>query len=479
MGTETTGADTLHASLWLDTTVPTVFEPLQEDLKVEVAVLGGGIVGVTAALLLRDAGLDVALIDATRIGHGVTGHTTAKVTSLHGLIYTKLARKVGKEAARDYGHANEEGIDLVAGMVERLEIDCEFRRRDNFTYAEEERDRSKLETEAELAAELGLPAELVETVDLPFPTAGAVKFRNQAEFHPLRYLYALTEHLAESGVHIFEGTRARKVKDGTPCRVLTASGPSITADRVIVATHFPFPDRGLFFARQFPSRSYVVAGRLDAEPPRGMYLSTESSPHSIRVHPGREEEGHLLLIGGEGHKVGEGNESERFEKLASWARGRFDLDEISHRWSSQDNMPADEMPFVGPLVPFSDRILTATGFRKWGLAAGSAAAAALTDAVLDAPKRREWAGSFDSVRLRPRASLVSLVKENAETGFHFVADRLTNRGAPRCTHLGCLLSWNEAESSWDCPCHGSRFSTEGEVLQGPAVDPIEPPPGPP
>jgi glycine/D-amino acid oxidase-like deaminating enzyme/nitrite reductase/ring-hydroxylating ferredoxin subunit len=488
-------------SLWLATTPDDGFPRLDRDLNVDVAVLGGGIVGVTVAYLLGQAGATVVLAEADRIGAGVTGYTTAKLTSLHGLTYSRLVSRFGNDGARTYGEANEAGLARIAELVEELQIDCDFRRRPNYTYSESRGERDKLKQEAETAAELGLPASYTERLDLPFPIAGAVRFDEQAEFHPRKYLLALARAITGNGLQLFEQTRAESVDDGHPCRVKTERGHTITAERVVVATHMPFLDRGLFFARVHASRSYVLALRSGAPVPQGMYLSTESPPHSIRAHP--VGDGELVLVGGQSHKTGEADSSERYRKLHAYARRRFEVESVEYRWSTQDNMPVDGIPYIGRLWPFSDRILTATGFNKWGLAQGTAAAMIMFDAI--EARSNPWASFFATTRLNPVASARTFVKENADVALHFVGDRLVKRSSAaklrdgegrvvrsglgqvavhrddrgklhavsaRCSHLGCIVSWNSAERTWDCPCHGSRFGYDGRVVQGPAVKPL-------
>jgi Rieske Fe-S protein len=273
-----------------------------------------------------------------------------------------------------------------------------------------------------------------------------------------------------------------------------------------VANHFPFTDRALLFARMHPERSYCVAARIEGAPPNGMFISASSPTRSIRSHPLDEEE--LLIVGGEGHKVGQGGDhGARYRRLAAFAEENWSVREVLYRWSSQDNMPADGLPFVGKLTPRSRASYTATGFRKWGLAMGAASAEMLTDAILG--RDNQWLSVFDPNRLTPLASAKDLTTENANVAFHFFADRLTKRDADstsdlapgqgkvvsrhgrqvavakdedgtvhavsaRCTHLGCIVSWNDAERSWDCPCHGSRFAVDGSVLEGPAVHDLEP-----
>jgi len=477
--------------------------PSGPDMECDVVVAGGGIVGVTTALLLAREGASVALLEARRIGSGATGYTTAKLSSLHGLTYADLTSKLGEDTARAYGEANEEGLAQAARLVEELGIECDLRRKPNLTYTEDESHTSKLSDEAGAAKQLGLPASFVtEAPDLPFEIAAAVRFGDQAEFHPLHYLHALAEAAAEAGCAVHERSRVVSVDQGDPCTVHTEDGATLKAGHVVIATHLPILDRGLYFARSHPERSYVLLARLRSETPQGMYLSDESPAHSLRSVP--TPDGDLLMAGGESHKVGQSDEAERYRALEAWTQERFDVESVEHRWAAQDHMPADMLPFVGPLWPFSDRVLTATGMRKWGLAMGTTAAAMLSDEVQGRENR--FARTFTPVRANPVAAAPSLAKENANVGFRFVRDRLQRGSADdlalgegavvgdglgqravycdeagklheltaRCTHLGCIVRFNDGERSWDCPCHGSRFGIDGEVLEGPAVHPLRP-----
>jgi len=440
-------------SLWFEGRDAVARPPLDRDIAADVVVVGAGIVGLTTAFLLEREGMDVTVLEMRRVAAGATGYNTAKLSSLHGLTYTKLESSLGRDKARLYGEANEAGIARVFELAADLEIACGLRRKPNYTYAEDASDLDRVREEAELAGGLGLPASYVEELDLPYPVAGAVRFDDQAEFHPVRYLDGLAGALRGP---VYEDTLATGIGSG---RVHTARGPRVSAEHVVVATHLSFLDRGLYFARCHPERSYVVAGRV-ADPPAGMYLSTESPAHSIRAH------GDWLLVGGESHKTGQADAAERFARLSAWAGERFDL-EPELRWATQDQMPVDGVPYVGRHDPVSPNLWVATGFKKWGLAMGSAAAELLAAQI--AGRDHRWAELFDPSRLRPRAGALTFVKENANVAYHFVADRARKHGAPRCTHLGCLLDWNDAERSWDCPCHGSRFAESGEVIEGPAV----------
>jgi glycine/D-amino acid oxidase-like deaminating enzyme/nitrite reductase/ring-hydroxylating ferredoxin subunit len=450
-------------SLWLDRRDAEPRPSLERDIAVDAVVLGAGIVGLTTALLLEREGLDVAVLEMRHVGAGATGYTTAKLSSLHGLTYAKLAKSLGGDGARTYGEANEAGIARVFELAEELSIDCDLHRKVNYTYAEDSSDVDAVREEAEVARELGLPASYVDELDLPFPVAGAVRFDDQAEFHPVRYLDGLAGKLRGP---IFEGTTATGVGSG---RVTTARGLRVTAGHIVVATHLSLLDRGLYFARCHPERSYVVAGRVD-DRPAGMYLSTESPAHSIRSH------GDWLLVGGESHKTGQAEASERYERLGRWARERFGL-EPELRWATQDQMPVDGVPYVGRHDPLSGNVWVATGFKKWGLAMGTAAAELLT--ALISGRDHPWRRLFEPNRLRARAAATTFAKENANVAYRFVADRVSKHGSPRCTHLHCLLNWNAAERTWDCPCHGSRFAAGGEVIEGPAARPLDDPPAPP
>jgi glycine/D-amino acid oxidase-like deaminating enzyme/nitrite reductase/ring-hydroxylating ferredoxin subunit len=496
---QTMNSSPRHDSLWIETSDGPPRPPLARDLNVDVAVIGAGITGATSALLLKQGGATVAVLEVGRVCEGTTGYTTAKLTSLHGTAYRELTSNFGAEGARTYAHANEGGLARVASLVSELGIDCDFRRRPNYTYAETRAALSDIEEELEAARDAGLPVTFTDTLDLPFQVEGAVCLADQAEFHPRKYVLALAERIDGDGSYVFERTRAEGVDQGPPCRV-RANGQTITAGTVIVATGMPILDRGLYFARETPVRSYVVAVRA-ASRLHGMYISSGQPTRSLRTHP--TSDGELVLVGGESHKPGTGNPDAAYERLEEFAREHFDVEQVPYRWATQDYVTADGMPYVGRLWPFSDRILTATGFRKWGLANGTAAAMMLSDRVLG--RENAWAGAFDSTRIKPLASARAMLKEGVQDGFHFFADRLRKRAsaddvAPgegrvvgsglaqravyrdaggalhavsaRCTHLGCIVSWNRAERSWDCPCHGSRFDTDGEVLQGPAVKPL-------
>jgi glycine/D-amino acid oxidase-like deaminating enzyme/nitrite reductase/ring-hydroxylating ferredoxin subunit len=494
----------VHPSYWVGTSPATDYPPYAPDGRtVDVAVVGGGITGLTTALLLARDGASVVLVEADRLAAGTTGYTTAKVTALHGLVYDTLERSLGGEASRTYAAANQAGVAQVARLVDELAIECAFERLPAFTYTERSEGVAAIQSEVEAARRAGLPATFTTETDLPYPVRGAIRLEDQAQFHPRRYCLGLARALADAGGAVHEGTRVLGVEEGGPCRVRTEHG-ELRAGHVVLATHLPVVDPAALFARTHPSRSYALGVTLDGPAPRGMYLSAEEPTRSVRpITAG----GHEAVLGGEGHKVGhDPDTTRRYEALERWARDRFGVTEIGYRWSAQDYVPADGVPYIGRLGPRADRLLVATGFKKWGMTTGTVAALILSDRIAGRPN--PWAGLFDATRLNPKASARSLVSENVDVARRFVGDRLTSLRPPpagdlgpgdgglcdldgkkvaayrdddghlhavsaRCTHMSCLVTWNRAERSWDCPCHGSRFDVDGRVLQGPAVRPLE------
>ena len=482
---------------WLDLKRPAERPALAGERRADVAVVGGGIIGVTTALRLARAGIDVVLLEGGLLGQGVTGRTTAKASSLHGLTYAELARAHGLEAARVYAEANEAGLATIAGYVDELGIDCDFRRKPNVSYTEDPDRVPDVEAEAATAQEVGLPASVIEGTELPFPIAAAVRLPDQAEFHPIRYLLGLAEALDAQAPRVFERSRATGVGGG---RVHLDNGATVVAERIVLATHLPILDRSAAFALAEPQRSSALAVEVADDLPDGMYLGVDHPTRTIRAfpHEGRE----LLLVGGNSQRIGEGDPGEALLEIERFARERFDVTGVAYHWSAHDYIPADGLPLVGPMPLQGDRILMATGMRKWGLAMGTAAAAVLADAILGA--ENPWATTFDPRRLPGVRALPELLRANAKTGVHLLGDRLRRRGRPqlapregalvdagvgkrahyrdadgtlhdlsaRCTHLGCLVTWNAGDRTWDCPCHGSRFAATGEVIEGPATTPL-------
>ncbi|MEC4805351.1 MAG: FAD-dependent oxidoreductase [Jaaginema sp. PMC 1079.18] len=494
-----------HISYWIDSTLPTDYPALPENLTVDVAIIGAGIVGITAATLLKKAGKTVALIDSQKIAQGTSGKTTAKITALHRLIYDDLIKDFDIETARIYGEANQAAIAQVAKLVAEEQIDCDFKWCDAYTFARYTEDVDKIHAEVQAAQKANLPASFVTDVDLPFAIAGAIKLPEQARFHVRKYLLNLANKIVGEGSYVFENTRVQEVNHSEPCEVVSDRGKIIAQD-VIVATNLPILDPGLFFAKAYPKRSYLVGARIDSsQAPEAMYIGAGKDDHSIRCTP-LDDGSTLLIVGGQGHKVGETeNTQECYRKLENYVRSEFKIETIDYRWSSQDMVSMDKLPYIGKLTPTSDHIYVATGFSLWGMSKGTMSAMVLADIILG--KANPWAKTFDSTRATPFISKSS-IKENLDVATHWFGDRLKgltdnsfdkvniNEGkiltigiqkvaayrdetnqvhavSAVCPHLGCVVNWNNGEKSWDCPCHGSRFSCDGELLRGPAVKDLQ------
>jgi glycine/D-amino acid oxidase-like deaminating enzyme/nitrite reductase/ring-hydroxylating ferredoxin subunit len=493
-------------SYWIDSTPPTSYPRLAEDTEADVAVIGGGIAGVCTAWEVASTGRSVVLLEADRIVTGVTGYTTAKLSALHTLAYARIARAFGKDAAGLYAQSQQSAVERAAALIDELGIDCDLERVPGFTYAESEAEVQHVRDEADAAREAGLPASFVTETGLPFPVAGAVRVEEQAQFHPRKYLLALAEDLSHRGGRIFERTRAVGLDEGQPCRVTTEQGRIAVARDVVVATHYPVFDRALLFARLSPRRELVVAGPIGPErDPGGIYITPEKNTRSVRTAPYRDGQ-RLLIVTGEHFTPGTTDVTERFERLLAWARNRFPEVEIAYRWATQDNTTTDGVPFVGPFHPATRHVHVATGFGGWGMSTGIMAGQLLAATI--AGEWLPWADLYDPRRFHPLREAGPMLELQATVARHFIGDRIRSshvdsldevqagtgavirvRGeqravyrdeagtlhalSARCTHLGCIVRFNDAEGAWECPCHGSRFDVDGSVIQGPANKPLQ------
>lgn len=485
-------------SYWLTTVRAKSYPVLDGNLEAEVAIIGGGITGIMTTYYLSQSGLKVVLIEKNHLLGGVTGHTTGKLTSNHNLVYQYLVTEHGQEKAQIYAQANEQAIGEVERLTEKHQIKADFARTTAYTYALTTEEEEAVGKEVEVAQKLGLPAFFTEVLPLPFKTKGAVGFHSQAIFHPLKFLFALAEEIVNQGGQIFENTKALGITDGQPVEVKTKQG-IVRAKTAVIATNFPIYDRCGFFNRQWPKRSYVLAVKLKGVLPEGVFISANENYHSIRPHPPDS----ILLLGGEPHKTGQGGKTtQRYERLYDYGGKYFHLASIDYRWSTQDNIPDDHIPYIGKASPSAKHLFVATGFKGWGMTHGIVAGQLLADLVMG--RKNPWQETYDPCRVNlstlPRATF----RQGLNAVGHYLGDRLSHAeketidelGAetgqiiaiqgkklavykdakqrlyflsPVCSHLGCLVSWNEAEKSWDCPCHGSRYTPTGKVIHSPAV----------
>ncbi|GIH05777.1 iron-sulfur-binding protein [Rhizocola hellebori] len=494
-------------SYWIDTTPETAFPSLDTDMSADVVVIGAGIAGLSTAWELAKAGRQVTVVEAARIITGVTGNTTAKLTSLHAMIYDRLTSSFGAATAKLYASSQQDAVEYAALTATELGIDCELERLPAFTYAEQIHEADKLYAEAEAAAKAGLEASFTRQSGLPFPIAGAVRVENQLQFHPRRYLLGIADALIAAGGAIYEHTRIVELDEGEPCRLTTDHGVAITAREVVVATHYPTFDRSLLFTRLVPRREVVLAAPIPADrDPHGMYLTREHNTRSVRTAPIGDGQ-RLLIVTGEHFEPGAGEVTERYERLAAWTHQHFGELEPAYRWAAQDNTSSDGLPYVGRLHPGAKHTWVATGFAGWGMSNGIMAGRLIASSI--AGQDLPWADVFDPQRVHPLLAAGPVLKSTVKVAGHFVRDRL--RRSPvespeklpldaaavlriggekcaayrdssgqlhmvsaTCTHLGCVVAFNDAEKAWECPCHGSRFDVDGQVLQGPATKPLKP-----
>ena len=426
-------------SIWTQTAKLPKFPALPHDLKTDVLVIGGGIAGILCTYYLQRAGVDCVLVEANRICSGITQNTTAKITAQHGMIYHKIARRYGTDAAKQYWQSNERALAEYRKLCEN--IDCDFEEQRNYVYSVA--DLKLAERELRILREIGADAELVTSLPLPFPIAGAVCVPKQAQFHPLKFVAEISKDL-----RIYERTKVRELMQG---KAITDRG-TITADKFLITTHFPLLNKhGLYFMKLYQHRSYVLALK-DAPVMDGMYVDDDAKGMSFRRH------NDLLLLGGGGHRTGKqgGNWRElRLFCVRHYPQSR----ELAH-WAAQDCMTLDGLPYIGTYSKATENLYVATGFHKWGMTASMVAAELLTDLILEKDNPYEQLYSPSRTMIHPQLFLNS-----AEA----VKSILTPT-VPRCPHMGCALKYNKAEHSWDCPCHGSRFTSDGELIDNPATD---------
>ncbi len=429
-------------SLWSSITKSESFPSLRGNLKTDVVIVGGGLAGVLCLKELTDRGVDCVLLEAKSIGSGVTENTTAKVTLQHGIIYDKLIRTVGIERTQQYLTANKTALEKIRKMSETFS--CDFEEKDAYIYSGT--DSKKIEDEIRAYEKLGIAAHFVSHIPLPVECAGAVKVSNQAQFHPLKFLFSVAKDLK-----IYENS---KVIEFLP-RKVCCSGGTVTAEKIIIATHFPIINKhGAYPLKLYQHRSYVIAAK-GAPQVNGMYLEDKENGFSFRNYKD------YLLIGSGDHRTGKNGGG--YKVSESFCSNHFPDARIDYRFATQDCMSLDSIPYIGKYSRHSEDIYVATGFNKWGVTSSMVAADILSDMITGV--KNPCADVFSPTRSILHPKLFSNI-------FHSVTGIITPT-VPRCPHLGCALKYNKEEHSWDCPCHGSRFTKNGELIDNPATDDLK------
>jgi glycine/D-amino acid oxidase-like deaminating enzyme/nitrite reductase/ring-hydroxylating ferredoxin subunit len=490
--------DVVHPSLWQRTAPPTAYPRLEGERTADVVVVGAGVVGALTALSLLRAGLRVVLLEAARVGQGTTGRSTVKVAAAQGLHGHQIAARHDDERAVRYLAASLRGVEAIADLVRQLDLSCEFARADHLVYAETTGRSDDLAHERDLLTRAGVSVGAPGD-ELPFPAADGFVAHAQAVFHPIRFVQGVVDAVDAEGGEVFERSRVTELDEADGHVVRTESG-SVRAAEVVVATHAAFIDKSMLAARLDPWQEYAIAGPADELPACPAY-DVGDPTRSVRVASdgGRE----VLVVVGERHRVGEPPPSgEPYERLAAWAAERFGMDEPSDHWTTHDLYPFDGLPFIGRMG--SSHVSVATGFAAWGMT-GAAIAADVLTAQLTTGAHPD-AAMYDPSRPDVAHSLGRFLSMNAKVAAHWVGDRLASRPGDlqelgpgdaavietgegrvaayrdpagvlhaldaRCTHLGCVVAWNPSERTWDCPCHGSRFDVDGDVIESPAASPL-------
>lgn len=496
--------NTNTVSFWNQTGLKTHYPRLSESISTEVLIIGGGITGVTCAYCLAQKGMKPVLIEAGSLGDGTTGNTTGKITIQHDVIYYKLMKKYGLDAARDYALSQQSALESVRNAVVRESIDCQLVKNTAYIFGVNEEEWDTLEKEYDTAKKIGIDAELIRQASFPAGNHGLLGYREQYVFHPIRYVTGLAGAAANLGAVIYCGTKAVRLEDGDIKTVSCENDIHIRAKHVVMATQYPFYDGpNLFYTRLYPKRAYGIAVSTKRDWPEGSYINVGDPSRSIRTHI--ENGKRVLIVVGDSHDTGRGREDMalHYENLMQFAEQIAGVREVTAMWSAQDYDTPDELPYIGRISDNSN-IYVAAGFRKWGLSNGTLAGSMITGLITEGQCRFE--GLYSRTRsdflsspgkafigaVNPVVELIKSKFEGTESleGLkpgegRIIRFRGEKAGIYRgedddvtilditCTHMGTELNFNNAEKTWDCPAHGGRFNTDGKLLEGAPKDPLK------
>lgn len=498
-------------SLWLSSNVlKNKFKSLDQDVSTDVCIIGAGILGLTCAYYLTKLGYSVIVLDKGEVGGRTTGHTTAKITSQHDIFYSYLFDSYGQDFAKKYLDSNQEAIQNIYSIIQEEKISCDFEWQNSFVYTTKKSEVSQIKKEVDVVNSLGFSAQFVTKCGLPFPIEGAICFPKQAMFHPLSYLGGLCSCIEKRGGNIFTNTLVtdvNQISDSyiTSTQVDNSGKYNIQSHYVIFATHYPFLNiPGFYFAKMYQSTSYLIAIDPKKTLFSGMYINPSSPVYSFRT--AKYHGKNLLLIGGADHRTGEPSSYEdSYGILEKEAKKYYPNCEVLFRWNTRDCIPLDKIPYIGEYSHLMPHCYVGTGFKKWGITSSNVAANIIVDKICG--KQNPYSSIYDSTRLHPFKNFDEMKNMVVQSSNSLLFNKLksaqlsfeeidNNSGSiievngqkvgiykdeegntfavkPFCTHLGCLLSWNDVDKTWDCPCHGSCFDGKGHNLYEPAFKDLE------
>lgn len=497
----------MNFSYWVESTPKTNYPSLSENINTDVLIIGGGITGILIAYMLSNSNLSVSIVEADKMAMGVTANTTAKITSQHGLLYDYLLNSFGFDTAKGYLDSNEEAIRTVKDIIEKETIDCDFSSQDAYVYTCNKSNVQRIVDEVSAVTSLGLKAEYVTECPLPFKIEAAIKFPNQAQFHPRKYLLSLLPILQKRCVNLFENSKVVDIKHVKDKYEVYVNGNKITTKYLVMASHYPiknFP--GMYFIKMYQDSSYAIGVEIEKDTFDGMYISCDTPSTSFR-NIVQDNGKKLLIIGGSGHKTGstDVNIDDSYINLENYIKSIYPKAKIKYKWMTEDCVSLDKIPYIGDFSNFLPNMYVATGYKKWGMTTSHVAAKIISDKILGI--KNPYENIYTATRLKPiknnkefgnvlKQSAYSLainkfsppiisykeLKNDSGGVVDYKGEKLgiykDKNGKmfaviPYCKHLGCELSWNNLEKTWDCPCHGSRYDYTGKIITEPTIESLD------
>lgn len=497
----------MNYSYWVESTKKTNYPEISENMDTDVLIIGGGITGIATAYMLSNSGLNICLVDADRMAMGVTANTTAKITSQHGLLYDYLLNSFGFETAKGYLDSNEDAIKTISDIIRKEDIDCDFVSQDSYVYTCDKSNVAKIVDEVSAVTSLGLNAEYVTSCPLPFSIEAAIKFPGQAQFHPRKYLLSLLPILEKNGVNIFENSKVVDIKHIKDKYEVYVNEYKITTKYLVMASHYPiknFP--GMYFIKMYQDSSYAVGVELENDVFDGMYISCDEPVTSFR-NTMQDNGKKLLIVGGSSHKTGatDVDIESSYKNIENYIKSIYPKSKIKYRWMTEDCVSLDKIPYIGEFSKFLPNMYVATGYKKWGMTTSHVAAKIISDKILG--NVNPYENIYTATRLEPiknskefgnilkqsayslainkfSAPIISYEELENDSGgvvdykgkkLGIYKDKKGKMFAvvPYCKHLGCELSWNNLEKTWDCPCHGSRYDYMGKIITEPTTEDLD------